>query len=106
MDNKKIIILVLGTLVFLSSCQSIKDGLEGKKKSSDEFLVEKKNPLVLPPDFEKLPVPRNKKTDTQVEVNEVQKLFEDNKIVEKESSKNTETENSIEKMIFEKIENN
>ena len=42
MDNKKIIILVLGTLVFLSSCQSIKDGLEGKKKSSDEFLVEKK----------------------------------------------------------------
>ena len=40
-------------------CQSLKDGLEGNKKSktAEEFLIEKKNPLVLPPDFEELPEP-------------------------------------------------
>jgi hypothetical protein len=39
-------------------CQTVQDGLGGKKRSgSDEFLVQKKNPLVLPPDYQKLPVP-------------------------------------------------
>jgi hypothetical protein len=33
--------------------------LTGKKKTnSDEFLVKKKNPLSLPPEFEKLPEPK------------------------------------------------
>ena len=42
----------------LLSCQSVKDGLSGRKsENSDEFLVQKKNPLVLPPDFKKLPTP-------------------------------------------------
>ena len=41
---------LLIVLLSLSSCQSVKDGLSGtKQKNSDEFLVEKKNPLVLPP---------------------------------------------------------
>ena len=48
--------LVVATL---SACQSLKDGLTGKKKNnSDEFLVKKKNPLVLPPEFNKLPEPK------------------------------------------------
>ena len=47
-------------LVLVSACQSVKDGLTGSKKSnSDEFLVEKKNPLVLPTDFDKLPSRRH-----------------------------------------------
>ena len=34
----------------LASCQSVKDGLSGRKtENSDEFLVKKKNPLVMPP---------------------------------------------------------
>jgi len=42
-----------------SACQSVKDGFTGSKKSnSDEFLVEKKNPLVLPADFDTLPEPK------------------------------------------------
>jgi len=52
----KIILIIL--IVSLTSCQSIKDGLSGKKsENSDEFLVQKKNPLVLPPDYMKLPKP-------------------------------------------------
>ena len=51
------------TLTFLvTSCagswDSVKRGLTGQKqKSTDEFLVEKKNPLILPPDYESLPTP-------------------------------------------------
>ena len=53
------IILLFG---FLTSCadsfDSFKRGLTGAKKSSaDEFLVKKKDPLILPPDYENLPNP-------------------------------------------------
>ena len=45
-------------VLLLYSCQSVKDALTGKKyESSDEFLVIKKNPLVVPPDFNSLPEP-------------------------------------------------
>ena len=55
---KNIFLLILFISVY--SCQSIKDGLSGKKyESSDEFLVIKKNPLVLPPDFKALPEPQD-----------------------------------------------
>ena len=49
---------LLLVVLLLYSCQSVKDALSGKKyESSDEFLVIKKNPLVLPPDFQSLPEP-------------------------------------------------
>ena len=57
MKFKKVIILIL-SLVFLYSC-GLEGALQGKKRSenSDEFLVEKKNPLTKPPDIDELPVP-------------------------------------------------
>ena len=49
-------------MLFFSSCSSIKEGFTNQKKnSSDEFLVEKKSPLVMPPDYGELPVPNEKK---------------------------------------------
>ena len=55
---KNIFLFIL--LISLYSCQSVKDALQGKKyESSDEFLVIKKNPLVLPPDFRNLPEPED-----------------------------------------------
>ena len=49
---------LLTILLLIYSCQSVKDALTGKKyESSDEFLVIKKNPLVVPPDFQSLPEP-------------------------------------------------
>ncbi len=66
--NKIIIPFVLLTTLFLFSCQSIKDGLSGKKsENSDEFLVKKKNPLVLPPKYLELPQPKSSVIDTSVE---------------------------------------
>ena len=55
----KKLLLTLFLLNFLYSCQSVQEGFKLKENNSDEFLVEKKNPLVLPPDFEKLPVPKS-----------------------------------------------
>ena len=52
-------------LFLLNSCQSAREGFMGQKKNnSDEFLVEKKDPLVLPPDFDDLPEPKNSKSIT------------------------------------------
>ena len=45
-------------LILLTSCESAREGFTLKKKdNSDEFLVEKKNPLVMPPEYNDLPVP-------------------------------------------------
>ena len=60
----KKIIYSLTLLAFLSSCEtmgSVKRGLTGEKKqSTDEFLIQKKNPLILPPDYDDLPTPEER----------------------------------------------
>ena len=54
--NNIIFFVILAFL--LMSCetlQSVKRGITGEKNlSTDEFLVQKKDPLILPPDFEKI----------------------------------------------------
>ena len=56
---KKVLLTII-ILSFLNSCQSVSEGFTLKKKNNgDEFLVEKKNPLVLPPDYSELPTPEN-----------------------------------------------
>jgi len=105
----KYLIFFIITLFALNSCQSVKEGLTGgKKSSSDEFLVEKKNPLVLPPEFEKLPEP------TTLENTEKKNNDEDDikKIITKVESSGeiilrTKTSSgSLEESIIEKIKNN
>tara|TARA_Y100000590_G_scaffold237787_1_gene267595 strand:- start:846 stop:1175 length:330 start_codon:yes stop_codon:yes gene_type:complete len=104
----KKIITYLFLLLFLFSCSGAKDALQGKKRSdnSDEFLVEKKNPLTVPPDINKLPVPLDQEEEDQVNKQEdidIKKVLkiEENQNVNDESN-NTE-ENSLEKSILEKI---
>ena len=63
---KRFNILLIIFMFLFTSCQSIKDGLSGRKnENSDEFLVKKKNPLVTPPNFMELPEPSSKKKNTQ-----------------------------------------
>jgi len=62
---KKKILIFTSAVILLTSCadtfDSVKRGLTGQKaKSGDEFLVQKKDPLVLPPDFEELPTPEDR----------------------------------------------
>jgi hypothetical protein len=61
MSKYKITILITSLLI-LSGCGVVKEGFKSpKQKTSDEFLVEKKSPLVMPPDFNELPVPNSSK---------------------------------------------
>ena len=69
--NKKKIIFIIATAFIIASCagswDSVKRGLTGKKaKSGDEFLVQKKDPLILPPDFDKLPTPDDRQAATEI----------------------------------------
>ena len=64
---KQKILFFVSIISLLTSCadtfDSVKRGLTGQKaKSGDEFLVQKKDPLILPPDFEKLPTPDERTT--------------------------------------------
>jgi len=90
--------------ILIGGCQSVKDGLTGQKRTtSDEFLVQKKNPLILPPDYQNLPKPINEKTtvDTNQDVdNDIQKILGQKSEVQK---KITNNETSIESSILEKI---
>ena len=104
MKIKKITTLLFFVL-FLYSCSGAKDALQGKKRSenSDEFLVEKKNPLTVPPDIDELPVPLDQEeaqTDDQENIKKVLKIDE-NKSTNSESG--NENQNSLEKSILEKI---
>jgi len=78
---KKILSLIF-LLFFTISCAgdtigSVKRGLTGQKKTStDEFLVEKKDPLVLPPNFEDLPEPSQGLENNEEEIEDFQKTLE------------------------------
>ena len=57
--NKLNLILLIALVPLLTFFGGIIDALECKKRSEqiDEFLVKKKNPLQMPPDMNKLPMP-------------------------------------------------
>tara|TARA_B100001027_G_scaffold105260_1_gene72443 strand:+ start:500 stop:814 length:315 start_codon:yes stop_codon:yes gene_type:complete len=85
--NRFKIFVLICILPFLSYCSGFKDAFEGKKRSeqSDEFLVKKKNPLRMPPDMDKLPVPgQDLQINNQISNEDVKKLLKikdnDNKV--------------------------
>ena len=60
MKNFKILLIFLLIFLSLNSCGTIKEGFSMQKKdNTDEFLVEKKNPLKIPPNYDELPEPNN-----------------------------------------------
>ena len=100
---KKFILLSL--LLLLCSCGSLKEGFANQKKnSSDEFLVEKKSPLVMPPDFDELPIPKEIEIKKDINENEFKTLItQDNQEIksnEKDINKN------FEELLLDKIKKN
>ena len=64
--------LIFITVFILEGCSNVKEGLSLKKKQGiDEFLIERKNPLTVPPDFSSLPQPRNSIEENKVEDKEI-----------------------------------
>ena len=104
MDNFKKFIIV-NIILLLSSCGTIKEGFTNQKKSSsDEFLIEKKSPLTMPPSFEELPVPSNEKVDKESQINSIEALIGEKDLNEKLET--VESDKNFEQSILEKIKNN
>jgi len=105
--KKNNIYLILFMVFVTVSCQSLKNAVSGvKQENSDEFLVQKKNPLVLPPDFTDLPVPfeqSSKVTEFQIE-DDIEKLLGvENNI---KNTNDTSDSSSIESFVLKKIKEN
>ncbi len=93
-------------MFFLESCgtwDQVKKGLTGEKISStDEFLVEKKDPLIKPPNFEELPVPESNSSNTSSLESDVELQSLKNLEIEQESYELEET-GSTESNILKRI---
>ena len=93
--------IAISIAIILSSCGTIKDGFSNQKKNnSDEFLVEKKSPLVMPPDYNELPIPNEEKIEK--ETKDIKSLISKSKqeeINEDLNKKNSSFESSILKKI-------
>ena len=122
MNINKLYIIALTFLFIVSACTKLSEGMTGSKrsKSSDEFFVHKKKPLVLPPDFNDMPMPKpTQKKQTQD--NDIENLLgiknqtqNDNDIenllkTKKNTNSNTSqsaSDNSLENSILKKINKN
>ena len=90
-------------ILFLYSCSTIKEGFTNQKKSSnDEFLVEKKSPLVMPPDYNDLPVPDQNMETSETNENKIKDLVTKN---ENENNNSEDGNLDIEQSILKKIKN-
>ena len=103
------ILIIFITSLFLLSCSDTLKGFKLKKKSTsgDEFLIQKKDPLVLPPDFSKLPNPDEEVKEKKREDNEesqIEMLFKkDNSDVQENENSNS-SDSGLKKSILKKIQ--
>ena len=97
------IINILIIIFFVTSCQSLKTAkksLTGEKEyTTDEFMVKKKNPLILPPDYENLPTP-DEEAAAEEEISNFEKTL--GASIEDNSSESSSAEESILKKIRSK----
>ena len=90
-------------ILFIYSCSTVKEGFTNQKKSSsDEFLVEKKSPLVMPPDYNDLPVPDQNMETSETNENKIKDLVTTN---ENENNNSEDSNLDIEQSILKKIKN-
>ena len=105
MRHLKIIILS-NLLLFLLSCGTVKEGFSNQKKNnSDEFLVEKKTPLVMPPNYNELPEPKISQQEIKKEKNPIKSLLlqEDDDLNKNETD---DKDKKLEDSLLEKIKKN
>ena len=110
MKINKLYITALTFLFIVSACAKLSEGMTGTKrsKSSDEFFVHKKKPLVLPPDFNNMPMPKpTQKKQTQD--NDIEELLDIKNQTQTQNDNNTaqsESDKSLENSILKKINKN
>ena len=101
---KKIISLFV-LLLLLTSCENVQKGIGMKKDVPNEFLTEKRNPLIMPPNFDLLPPDSVNQNSQKDEKDYLKEIFNKNLGKDKQDSgtnKGTDS-GSLEKNILEKI---
>ena len=107
MKKFKIFLFIIFVTCFFYSCTTMKKGFESQRKNStDEFLVEKKQPLVMPPDFDKLPIPDQKQTNIQQKnINQIEELIVTDNVANSKSKRSVNSNQKTENFILDKIKN-
>ena len=105
MKKYKSLFFVTLVSLFLLSCQSVQDGLTLKKKeNTEQFLIEKKKPLIMPPDFDDLPQPGNLDLENEKVENESDDLNLDSLIQSSNKSNGENIDDEISSEIQKKID--
>ena len=93
---------IFWNFIFLVSCGNIGKALKNEKIiSTDEFLVKKRGPLILPPDYEEIPTPDSIiKKEKESQQNKIEKMLK----APKKESKTKTNSTSLEQSILEKIQ--
>ena len=102
MKNLNYLLLLL---ILLNSCGGLREAgkvLRNEKTlTTDEFLVEKKEPLVMPPDFKKIPKPGSLTSKQVDEKNRIKNILTKEDI-QKNNKKQTSS-SGVEQSIIEQI---
>ena len=100
------ILVFFKLILFLYSCSTLKEGFTNQKKSSsDEFLVEKKSPLVMPPDYNDLPLPDQNNEMAEINEDKIKDLVTKNNNENAEMNNAEDCNSNIEQSILKKIKN-
>ena len=100
------ILIFFQLILFFYSCSTVKEGFTNQRKSSsDEFLVEKKSPLIMPPDYNDLPVPDENKETAVANENKIKDLIKKNESENSEMNNAKDDNLNIEQSILKKIKN-
>ena len=100
----KFFTLSLLFLLILNSCSGITGS---KKENNDEFLVQKKSPLLMPPDYNELPNPKLESNSETIKKNsDIKELIVNSDQNNNSSSDKDEPSENFEKLFLEKIKKN
>ena len=98
--NKIVIFIYIIIFIITSSCQEVKRGLGFEKVRPDEFLIEKRSSLELPPDYNEIPKPNSKSKERITTDQKLKKIL---KVPSEKSNKVINKSSSIEESILNKI---
>ena len=107
MKKFKTLFFIIFITCFFYSCTTMKKGFESQRKNStDEFLVEKKQPLIMPPDFEKLPIPNKNQVNSQQDsINIIEEIIVSDDSANTNTKSSSNSNQKTEKFILDKIKN-
>ena len=107
MKKYKLLILMGLLSLFITSCGTVKKAFDPQRKnSSEEFLVEKKSPLSMPPDFDELPVPQADKEEKIDQDKDIELLIKKDVANQENTDLISNSDDKFLELILNKIKNN